>query len=396
MLVKKEKDRLKTIVNTNKILVAVSGGVDSIVLLHTLVNLCEIQNKQNIYVIHFNHQLRKESSNEYKEVEKLCLKLGVTFKGYFLDVSKYCEENQVSVETGARELRYKYFKQVASDLDISYIFLGHHGDDLIETVLMKMVKGSHTKGLIGMTTSNKKGNIYYERPFLHVTKYELYQEAYKNKYIFFEDISNTDEKITRNRFRKNILKFLKNENPKVHEAFLTISEERKEDEEYFDSVVKNLVQHKKQYKILQGYEKEFFNQQPLAIRKRLLKNWIQELMGEDYYYRNHLLDDVQKYCNKHVSSDFHEIAKNLYLVSDHDIVWLCNKQELMKLISHFKNQLPINLKPINNPNEQRYNGKRLSKLFSDLKISPAFRKGYVMIENNEIKHIYNSFLDKIK
>lgn len=396
MLSKAEQHRLKLIVNNQKILVAVSGGVDSIVLLHTLVNLCEPQNLANIYVIHFNHQLREESSNEYKEVKKLCQELQVVFNGYCLDVYDYCDKQHKSLETGARELRYQYFEEIAKEKEINYIFLGHHGDDLIETVLMRMVKGSHDKGLIGMSISFQKDELIYERPFLHVTKSQIYQEAYKNKYVFFEDKTNSDLFINRNRYRKNVLPFLKTENYNVHEAFLMISEERKEDEEYFDSIINTLSEQQKHYHVLHGYKKEFFNQQPLAIRKRLLKNWIHKVMGKDYFYRNNLLNDVQKYVEKHISSDFHEISKDLYVLSDHDILWFCNKQELQKYLMKIEKNLPNNLKPIKKPTEQRYNGKRLSKLFSELKISPAFRKGYVEIENEEITHVYNIFLDKIK
>lgn len=377
-----------------KFLLALSGGVDSVVLFHLLCESCKDLNK--FHVVHFNHKLRSESEEEYVAMEELCSLTGVTFHGVELDVEAYMEANKLSMETSARELRYLNFERIALEEGIKNIYLGHHGDDLVETVFMRIVKGSHTKGLIGMSKEHTVNELTYHRPLLEVTKAEIIAEADSKGYKYFTDLSNTDEKITRNRYRSNLLPFVKQENTKVHEAILTFSTEKKEDEEFFDLMVKEAEKNMLNNHVLLGYSKEYLNNSPKALRKRVFNSLVKTIMGDDYIYSNNLLDNIMDFYTKQKTSLAVELSKDLLVISDQNNVWFVNKQELAEYKKSVADKIGLQPLVLSDDNNKRLNGKRLTRLFSDLKVAPFFREGYVDIQNDTIIHVYNTFGELIR
>ena len=164
-------------------------------------------------------------------------------------VKKYCEENHLLFETTkliyedkftesiAREKRYQFFEHILEKYQSSYLFTAHHGDDLIETMMMRIVRGSSLKGISGISKSSKRSFYTIVRPLLYATKEDIYQYVKDNHIPFVEDSSNQDNHYTRNRYRKNLLPFLKAENKKVHLKFLECSEELQEVLNYIEKVV---------------------------------------------------------------------------------------------------------------------------------------------------------------
>lgn len=382
--------KVKEILDKEDVLIAVSGGVDSILLLDLLNELSE---KNKIHVIHFNHNLRKESENEFKEVEKICKNYGCVFHGIELNVRNYMKTNHVSMETGARELRYYWFKNLSKELKIKHVFLGHHADDLMETIIMRMVKGSLGKGLIGMSFENKVDNVTYVRPLLNRTKEEIYVEAKKRNLFWFEDDSNSDETILRNDIRNNILPELKKLNSKVQESFSKISNERKETEEFLDEILKD-IEEENLNNLLDvgiGYDKDFYLNLKPILRKRALESMVKSLLGSSYIFSKVNLDNaVNSFITKNVSSKMIEIDKNLYIVSDYDKFWIVPKHMKLKLNMEYTHKVnSLSYTPLNDCKNLRVNGKKISKILVESKVAPAFREGYVYFKNGKVSTVYD-------
>lgn len=226
-------DFLNKLLNRNDIIViACSGGPDSMCLLHVLNTL---KAKLNLTIIcaHINHGLRQESKSEAKFVEEYCLSNNLIFE--YKKIDKY--KNNKFSEQEAREKRYLFFDEVIHKYNAKYLMTAHHGDDLIETVLMRIVRGSNLKGYAGITKVSKNENYSIIRPLLNSNKEEILKYLKENNIDYVLDKSNTDEKYTRNRYRKHMLPMLKKEDDRVHLKFLKYSEELDRCRQYINKLI---------------------------------------------------------------------------------------------------------------------------------------------------------------
>jgi tRNA(Ile)-lysidine synthase len=194
----------------DKLLLAVSGGVDSVVL----CELCK-QAGDDFVIAHCNFRLRnKESERDEEFVRTLSNKYKVEVKVKKFDTEKYAEENKISTQEAARELRYNWFNELlTTDSGLKTILTAHHADDNAETVLMNFCRGTGLHGLTGIPISQGK----IRRPLLSFTKQELLDFAKENKLDFVEDSSNLSSKYTRNYFRNEIIPAIAKVYPVVKE-----------------------------------------------------------------------------------------------------------------------------------------------------------------------------------
>ena len=195
------------------IVIALSGGVDSMVLFDILRSL-----NYKVIIAHVNHNVRKESYYEYQEIEKLAKNLDIPFYGLILE-----EINNANFHDEARKKRYDFFKEVANENNTNTICTAHHLDDLIETSLMKIVRGSNIFGYSGIKNKVSIDGIDIVRPLLCLNKDEIYEYANNNKLLYFEDQSNKTDHYTRNRYRHHIIPLLKEENPNIYQEFQSFS-----------------------------------------------------------------------------------------------------------------------------------------------------------------------------
>jgi tRNA(Ile)-lysidine synthase len=200
-----------------KILVAVSGGVDSIVLLDCLALL---SNKLffNVYVAHFNHKMRGESSEkDEKFVSGLAQDYNLQFYLASGNVKSFAEKNSISIEHAARQLRYNFFERTARNLNIDYVATAHTADDSAETFLINLIRGSGLTGLSGIPAKRQfVKNISIVRPLLGFHKNELFEYTKKRKLFWRQDESNALLNYTRNKIRLDLLPKLENEyNPSI-------------------------------------------------------------------------------------------------------------------------------------------------------------------------------------
>lgn len=207
------------------LIVGVSGGPDSVCLLHLLVSLKERLGIR-LHIAHLDHMLRgMESEADARYVSELAKRLGIGITLEQRDVKSYQREHCLSLEEAAREVRYQFFAKVASSMGTDRIALGHTADDQAETILMRLVRGSGVYGLQGIQPltqweSLADTRLMVVRPLLQVNREEI--EAYCQQHDLQprRDSSNLSSSYFRNRIRNELMPLLQNYNPRINEALL--------------------------------------------------------------------------------------------------------------------------------------------------------------------------------
>lgn len=240
--VKKIIERYNMFSPGDRVLVGVSGGPDSVCLLHIL-NRCRKDMALSLHVVHINHGIRKrESKREEKFVSHLAGRMGLPITVKSLDVPSYARRKKLTVEEAARDMRYSAFEQLAGKLNAKKIALGHTASDQVETVLMHLLRGSGPQGLSGIPPVRKLGSTAVVRPLIEVNREEILNYLKKNKLTFCLDSSNRKTEYFRNRIRLKLLPLLrKNYNENIDGALLRLSEILKEENAYWERVVERVL-----------------------------------------------------------------------------------------------------------------------------------------------------------
>ena len=223
---------------SNTVVAAISGGPDSMLLIELLLKYRKMSNF-NLIVAHVNHNLRDESVKEKEDLEKYCLENNLKFEYYEIEKRK----DKPLTEVEARNIRYEFFDELMKKYSATYLATAHHGDDLVETVMMKIVRGSSLRGYSGFSQISEKNGYKIIRPLISLTKKEIINYLDKEKIGYAIDNTNCDEKYTRNRFRLNVLPFLKNEEKNVHLKFKKFSETLNMYDEYVKKNAKLAMQN---------------------------------------------------------------------------------------------------------------------------------------------------------
>lgn len=264
--------------DNDSVIVAVSGGADSMSLLHLLIRLRSEKNFK-IVCAHVHHNARKESDDELIFVREYCIKNNVIF-----ETKKIEEKLKGNFENEARTFRYNFFEELIKKYHAKFLFTAHHGDDLIETILMRIVRGSNIKGYSGFTEVLEKDTYSLIRPLISVTKDQIVQYNNKHSLSWVEDYTNKEDIHTRNRYRKYILPKLKEEDKNVHEKFLKFSNNLIECYNYIDKIVDEEIN-------------KIYVSQELNIKKYkkldpfIQKNIMYKITREYYNYKVDLLND---------------------------------------------------------------------------------------------------------
>ena len=217
------------------VVVGVSGGPDSMALLH-LMSVIKKSIDIEVVCAHVNHNVRKESDAEKVFVEDFCKKNDLVFEA--MKIMDYGDDN---FHNEARSKRYYYFGEIVKKYKANYLLTAHHGDDLIETILMRIVRGSTLRGYSGFSKIVDMGDYKIVRPLINVTKDEIYEYDKLNNIEFVQDASNQKDVYTRNRFRKYIVPEFKKEDPNVHNKFYKFSKTLLEYNNYIDSQVEKII-----------------------------------------------------------------------------------------------------------------------------------------------------------
>ena len=285
------------------IIVGVSAGPDSMALLHLLLTL---RKEKDIEIIcaHINHNVRLESKNEAKMVKKYCKDNNLVFET--MTIKEYHNNN---FESEAREKRYAFFEEMIKKYKAKYLLTAHHGDDLIETILMRVVRGSTFKGYAGFEKNIDKGTYRILRPFISITKEDILDYIQKHSIEYAVDKSNTSDEYTRNRYRKKILPFLKEEDNKVHEKFLKFSHTIIEYNKYIDKQMMKVIDEVYQNNIINI---EQFKKIDITIQDKIINYVMEKLYQDDMI----LISDVHK---QNIMNLIYSKKPNIYIYLPNDI-----------------------------------------------------------------------------
>ena len=258
-----------------------SGGPDSMFLLTALLKLREDYNLK-IVCAHVNHNVRVESEKEQEFLMNYCNDNNVFFET--MKIENYGDDN---FHNQARNIRYNFFEDLVKKYDAKYLMTAHHGDDLIETILMRIVRGSTLKGYSGFDKYVDNGSYKVVRPLIFLTKDYIKEYDDKNNIPYVIDKSNFKEKYTRNRYRLKMLPFLKDEDKNVHEKFLKFSETLEEYDRFINNEIKRTINN--------VYKDNKIDINKYLELDKLLQRKIVEYILEDIYK-----EDLMIINDKHV------------------------------------------------------------------------------------------------
>ena len=283
-------DIKKEITNNETLVLATSGGPDSMCLLDIILNL---QKEKNLKIIcaHVNHNLREESKEEAKMVKNFCTSNNITYEYY--EIKDY----KGNTESYAREERYNFFNKLIKKYKAKYLLTAHHGDDLIETILMRISRGTTLNGFKGFSKIDKRKEYILYRPLIYVTKEDIIKYVNKNSIPYAIDKTNNEDTYTRNRFRKYVLPPLKKENKNIHKNFIKLSETLDSYDKYINNQVKEILE--KIYKEKQLNIKQF-NKKENIIKQKIIYN----ILEEEYKDKIKLIKD------KHITSILELLENN--------------------------------------------------------------------------------------
>ena len=396
---KESQKYLINLLNKNDtVVIALSGGVDSMVLLDLLIKLKEQLNLK-IICAHVNHGLRKESNDEKEFVQEYVLNHNLEFEYY--KIENY--ENNKFTEGEARRKRYAFFHKVMLKYHAKYLFTAHHGNDLEETILMRITRGSNLKGYAGIPIISK--NQYYQivRPLLYVNKKEIIKYALDNNIKHVEDNSNQDEKYTRNRFRKQVLPFLEQEDANIRLKFLKYSEELFK---YLDYINKIIDMKIKDIYINNKLDLDKLNQEDSFIKEKIIERIIENIQKDNILNINdkqkiEILKLIDNKSNKQIDLADGYIARISYnyLIIEKNT----NSEEFKYVFDKIFQKDNYQIEEISSSNEKSNNIIRLNSAEIELPlIIRNVRKGDVMSIKNlggskKVRDIFtNSKVDKVK
>ena len=215
----------------DRVIVGLSGGMDSMTLIDVLLSL-----GYNCMAVHCNFHLRgEESERDAAFVEQWCESAKVGLVSVDFDTYRYAAEHKISIEMAARELRYKWFEDIRKEHHADAIAVAHHRDDLAETVLLNLIRGTGIRGLSGISPKNNS----IVRPLLGISRDEIEAYVDERKLPFIFDSSNSDDAFVRNFLRLNVIPLLEKINPSVKNAIYRTAQHVGEARKIYDFYVEN-------------------------------------------------------------------------------------------------------------------------------------------------------------
>lgn len=332
----------------DSVVIGVSGGPDSICLLHILNELKQELNFK-IYVAHINHMIRQEADEETEYVKDFCKNLGIECYIKRIDVVKIANNLKRGTEEIGRQIRYEFFNEILEKTSSNKIATAHNNNDKVETIIMNILRGSGTSGLKGIEV--KRDNKYI-RPLINVTREEIEEYCLNNNLDPRIDKSNNENIYTRNKIRNIVIPYIKEEfNPNIIKTINRLSEVAIEENEYLEKITEktfneiciceeksvgaNCVrpQNKNENKftvnnvgvaayrdpqiekntqdkqIILNLKK--FNNLELVIKRRLILYTINELLHSIEGIEKINIDDIIKMCTRNIGNKYLMPTKKL-------------------------------------------------------------------------------------
>ena len=290
--------------NGEKVVLAVSGGPDSICMLDILNDIKNdetIDINFEIVVAHVNHMIRKEAEEDEKYVKKYCEEKQIEFYSKSIDVQKMANNNKIGVEEAGRKARYDFFDEILEKTNAQKVAIAHNKNDKVETVLMHILRGSGINGLKGIEAKRGK----YIRPLIECERNEIEEYCDNKKLQPRIDKTNFENEYTRNKVRNLLIPYIQKEfNPNLIKTIDRLSNLVAEEENYMDKQVE------KAYKEMLISEKEkeiqldlkIFNIQEKVIKSKIILYTITRLFGNSKGIEKIHIEDIIKLCSKNIGN----------------------------------------------------------------------------------------------
>ncbi len=364
----------------DKLILAVSGGPDSMCMLNVLLNL--IKNCQNapspmtiqrkncqnapspmtikrkncqnapspttIYVAHINHMLRDEADEDEQYVKEFCKKNQIEFYSKRIDVKKLANTNKIGLEEAGRKARYEFFDEILLKTNSNKIAIAHNKNDKVETVLMNVLRGSGTQGLKGIEPKRK--NII--RPLIECERSEIEAYCEENKLNPRIDKTNLEDIYSRNKIRNIVIPYIQKEfNPNIIKTIDRLSNITSKEDEYIEKQTEKayqeiLIEEKLNYK--QNYKQNHnqndtqsdkirerpdeiildlkkFNSQEIVIKSRLIRYTIKRLFGSTKNLEKIHIEDIIKLCSNNIGNKYLTPNKNVKFFIKNNKIYITNQ-----------------------------------------------------------------------
>ena len=365
------------------LLVAVSGGPDSVCLLHILAELRE-KLGITLHIAHLNHKLRgAESEADARYVSELAHRLGIPVTTEERDVKAHQARQHISLEEAAREVRYTFLSQVAQAIGAEEAAAGHTADDHTETILMHLVRGTGIKGLQGLkprTQWQLAGNsITIVRPLLQISREETAEYCRQHHLAPRIDTSNLSLSPLRNRIRHQLLPLLKSYNPQVAEALQRTARIAGDDLGFIDQQCLQLwaeIAQKQGNVII--IDKQRLLKSPSVLRRYLLRMSIEKLVGNIKDIEMRHIEDIMSILTKPAGKRL-DLPGGLIFAVEYDRYMLTQDRESLSPFPPLEDEFPLKL-----PGETTLPGWRIEAIITGPSIVKG--KGIGLINNDLTAH----------
>lgn len=273
-------------------MLGISGGPDSIFMLYQFYNIMK-EYKLQLVCAHFNHMLRPEADSEEEFVKNICKSLGIKFISEKKDVNKFFKGD--SLEQTARNLRFDFFLNSSRHFKIKKLALAHHKDDLVETVLMRIIRGTGLKGLRAFLPKSKFKGLTVIRPLIELNKKDILKWLENKNISFCVDKSNFEDKFLRNRIRLKLMPLLTEINPGIAQNLYNLSSLASLDYDFIYTFSRSEFE-----KLKRGETKreikldlEWLKKNHPAIVNNIIRIAIEELKGDTRRLELRHLDEIK-------------------------------------------------------------------------------------------------------
>lgn len=303
-----------------KVVVAVSGGPDSMALLNALINLKE-KLQCELIVAHVNHMIRSVADSETEYVKEFCKSKGIECFVKKVDVISLANEKKIGTEEAGRIVRYEFFDEVLNKVNADKIAIAHNANDNAETVLMNVLRGSGISGLKGIEPVRDNKFI---RPLIEIERADIEKYCEEKTLNPKFDESNKDNTYTRNKIRNVLIPFLKEEfNPSIVEGLNRLSDLASQENKYIEEIVSKeyadiLVSTDSEKIVLKLKE---FNALDEFIKGRIILLCVFNLFGSTKGIEKKHIEDIIKLCERNVGNKYLTPNKNVkFFVGQGNIV----------------------------------------------------------------------------
>ena len=320
----------------DKIVIGISGGPDSVCLLHILSRLKEKLNIE-LYAAHLNHQIRGiEAQKDALYVSEICDEMGITYFLKSIDVPKYCKDNSLSIEEGARKLRYEMFDEIKKRTKSNKIAIGHNLNDQAETVLMRIMRGTGLQGLRGIEYARENGVI---RPLLDIERKDIEEYCKVHNLNPRIDESNLENIYTRNKIRLELIPYMTdNFNTNLIESIVRMSNSLRSDSDYIEAEAES--KFKDICKITSDtvdIKINGFSKLHNAIKVRVLRKGIKSILGDTNFIDQKHIEDVLEFESESKINKMLTLPRGVFVYRKQDCITLTTTEIVTEEIDFLYN-----------------------------------------------------------